>query len=94
MPSYHDTYGLRISTPNLGTVVSEVIVVHIIIIRVTIMKPPRAAVMFRCSRTVMITLPLPLPLRPIFVCGGGSEIGDGMSNELRRGVGGFQSFSR
>ena len=90
MPSYHDTYGLRISTPNLGTVVSEVIVVHIIIIRVTIMKPPRAAVMFRCSRTVVITL----PLRPIFVCGGGSEIGDGMSNELRRGVGGFQSFSR
>lgn len=90
MPSYHDTYGLRISTPNLGTVVSEVIAVHIIIIRVTIMKPPRAAVMFRCSRTVVIML----PLRPIFVCGGGSEIGDGMSNELRRGVGGFQSFSR
>ena len=99
--SYHDANGLRAPVSNIGTVISDVIVVTIIIVGVTTTTVTSISI---AIVSIMAVSPLTVAVAAAVVVvvimvllvrgGRGCQVGDGIGYELRRRVGGLQSFSR
>ena len=98
--SYHDANGLRAPVSNIGTVISDVIVVTIIIVGVTTTTVTSisiaiVSIMAVSPLTVVVVAAAVVVVIVLLVRGGGRcQVGDGIGYELRRRVGGLQSFSR
>ena len=98
--SYHDANGLRAPVSNIGTVISDVIVVTIIIVGVTTtvtsISIAIVSIMAVSPLTVAVAAAVVVVVIMVLLVRGGRgcQVGDGIGYELRRRVGGLQSFSR